>query len=86
MSGKWSFAKEVFNVNEIRNKDENIKILRIKERNYLILKEHTTPTYIGEYYIFTSQMSRYNYIAETNVETFSLTQSFMVDHIFSKYP
>jgi hypothetical protein len=31
-------------------------------------------------------MSRYNYIANQNVETFSLTQSFINEHIFSKYP
>lgn len=74
MKGKWSFAKEVFNVDKL--KKETItrnKIITIKDRNFLILKEHTTPTYIGEYYIFTQQMSRYNYIAEEYVETFSLT-------------
>eukprot|EP00347_Sterkiella_histriomuscorum_P001570 403371524 len=87
MKGKWSFAKEVFNVEELQNDSiTRDKIVKYNGKNYLILKEHTTPTYIGEYYIFTSQMSRYNYIARENVETFSLTQQFMFDHIFSKYP
>lgn len=87
MRGKWSFAKEINNVQELKlDSYTRDKVVTIKGKHYLILKEHTTPTYIGEYYIFTSQMSRYNYIAQENVETFSLTQSFIFDHMFAKYP
>jgi len=55
MRGDWFFAKEINNLAEIE-KDPLMqgRMKRIKGRDYLILKEHKTPTYIGEYYIFTS--------------------------------
>lgn len=55
MRGDWFFAKEIHNLAEIE-KDPLMqgRMKRIKGRDYLILKEHKTPTYIGEYYIFTS--------------------------------
>ena len=53
---------------------------------FLILKEFTTPTYIGEFYILTHSKSKYFYVAQTNVDVLSLTQGFLVDNIFAKYP
>jgi len=55
-------------------------------RMFLILKEFTTPTYIGEFYILTHSKSKYFYVAQTNVDVLSLTQGFLVDNIFAKYP
>ena len=53
---------------------------------FLILKEFVTPTYIGDFYILTQSKSKYFYVASENVDVLSLTQGFLVEHIFGKYP
>lgn len=78
-SGKFVIAKKVLKHDEgmkeakHANEVEEDVIIEVKGKKYLVLKTYNKPTYIGEYYIFTSTKSNYDYIALEDVNTFALT-------------
>ena len=52
----------------------------------MIAKHYKGYGYIGDYYVFASKRSEYEYIAITNVESFAIPKHFMFKTIFTKFP
>lgn len=58
----------------------------IRNKKIMIAKHYKGYGYIGDYYVFASKRSEYEYMAITNVESFAIPKHFMFKNIFSKFP
>lgn len=52
----------------------------------MIAKHYKGYGYIGDYYVFASKRSEYEYIAIKDVESFAIPKHFMFKNIFTKFP
>ena len=58
----------------------------IREKKIMIAKHYKGYGYIGDYYVFASKRSEYEYIAIKDVESFAIPKHFMFKNIFTKFP
>ena len=58
----------------------------IREKKIMIAKHYKGYGYIGDYYVFASKRSEYEYMAITNVESFAIPKHFMFKTIFTRFP
>ena len=58
----------------------------IKEKKIVIAKNYKGYGYIGDYYVFASKRSEFEYMAITNVESYAIPKQFMFRTIFTKFP
>jgi len=58
----------------------------IREKKIMIAKHYKGYGYIGDYYVFASKRSEFEYMAITDVESYAIPKHFMFKTIFSKFP
>ena len=52
----------------------------------MIAKQYKGFGYIGDYYVFASKRSEYEYMALSPVESYAIPKEFMFQTIFDKFP
>ena len=58
----------------------------IMEKKITIAKHYKGFGYIGDYYVFASKRSEFEYMAITEVHSYAITKHFMFKEIFTKFP
>lgn len=58
----------------------------IREAKIVIAKHYKGYGYIGDYYVFASKRSAFEYMAITDVESYAIPKQFMFKNIFKKFP
>ena len=58
----------------------------IKDKKIVIAKNYKGYGYIGDYYVFASKRSEFEYMAITTVESYAIPKQFMFRTIFTKFP
>lgn len=58
----------------------------IKDKKIVIAKNYKGYGYIGDYYVFASKRSEFEYMAITPVESYAIPKQFMFRTIFTKFP
>ena len=58
----------------------------IRDRKITLAKHYKGYGYIGDYYVFASKRSEFEYMAITTVESYAIPKHFMFKNIFAKFP
>lgn len=58
----------------------------IRDKKIVIAKNYKGYGYIGDYYVFASKRSEFEYMAITPVESYAIPKQFMFRTIFTKFP
>lgn len=58
----------------------------IRENKIMIAKHYKGFGYIGDYYVFASKRSEFEYMAITDVDSYAIPKHFMFKNIFNKFP
>ena len=58
----------------------------IRDKKIMIAKHYRGFGYIGDYYVFASKRSEFEYMAITKVECYAIPKRFMFKTIFTKFP
>lgn len=92
IKGEWAigYNSHENNVKGFSSMDETADYLPgqedIREKKIMIAKNYKGYGYIGDYYVFASKRSEYEYMAITNVQSFAIPKHFMFKTIFTKFP
>ena len=92
IDGEWAigYNSHENNVKSFHLEDDEADYLHspgdIRDKKIMIAKNYKGFGYIGDYYVFASKRSEFEYMAITNVESYAIPKQFMFRNIFSKFP
>ncbi len=92
VQGEWAigYNSHENNVKGFQIFDEEAEYLPgqedIREKKIMMAKHYKGCGYIGDYYVFASKRSEFEYMAITPVECYAIHKHFMFKNIFSKFP
>lgn len=61
------------------------KLNDIKEAGLVVALDFITPSYIGDYYLFSQKPSEYYWIAIDRVDAYAISSDFFFNQLFTKY-
>lgn len=61
------------------------KLSDIREAGLVIALDFVTPSYIGDYYLFSKKPSKYYWMAIDRVEAYAISADFFHNELFTKY-
>merc|ERR1712060_524369 len=90
VAGEWAIGYNSHENNAKAFFDEEAEYLPgqedIREKKIMIAKHYKGYGYIGDYYVFASKRSEFDFMAITDVQSYAIPKHFMFKNIFSKFP